>query len=190
MGVFFTADLHFGHQHVLEVCRPQFKTTDAMDEQLLENWNAVVTDDDDVYILGDLCYKSQKPVEYYLSRMPGRKHLIVGNHDIKWLKNLPDEERYFEQTENMCVINMGKNLLTLCHYPMLEWNRSRYAEDQTTSTSWLIHGHIHNSRTLDAYWFIREHLPSALNAGVDVNHYMPVTFEQLIENNNRFYGRE
>ena len=187
--VFFTSDLHFGHRHVLEACRPQFETTDEMDRYLLENWNSTITDRDEVYILGDLCYKSKHQVEYYLSQMAGIKHLIIGNHDYKWMKELEDKERYFVSIENMSVISIGKNLLTLCHYPLLEWNRSRYALDYETSTSWLIHGHIHNSTTLDAYRYIKEHLPCALNAGVDVNNYVPVTFEQLVENNNRWYAR-
>ena len=191
MSIYFTSDLHFGHRHVLEACRPQFETTDEMDAFLLENWNHTVTDNDEVYILGDLCYKSKNPADYYLSRMSGKKHLIVGNHDYKWLKAMEDEDKkqYFVSVDHLCTVNMGKHLLTLCHYPMLEWNRSRYASDQATSTSWLIHGHIHNSTTLESFRYIKEHLPCALNAGVDINSYMPVTFEQMLENNNRWYGR-
>ena len=189
MSMFFTSDLHLGHQRILDECRPQFKTTDEMDEYLINKWNETVTDDDDVYILGDLSYRSKHSVESYLSQMSGKKHLIIGNHDYQWMKAITDLEQYFVQVENMCLINHGKSLLTLCHYPMLEWNRSRYANDSATSTSWLIHGHIHNSTTLEAYRFIRRHLPCALNAGVDINNYVPVTFEQLIDNNNHFYNR-
>ena len=37
----------------------------------------------------------------------------------------------------------------------------------TFFTSDLHLGHIHNSTTTDAYGYIKEHLPCALNAGVD-----------------------
>lgn len=39
----------------------------------------------------------------------------------------------------------------------------------TFFTSDLHLGHIHNSITTDAYGYIKEHLPCALNAGVDIN---------------------
>lgn len=59
----------------------------------------------------------------------------------------------------------------------------------TFFTSDLHLGHIHNSTTTDAYGYIKEHLPCTLNAGVDINNYEPVTFEELLENNNRWYER-
>lgn len=74
-------------------------------------------------------------------------------------------------------------------YSMLEWNGSRRAVDQATSISWLIHGHIHNSKEGATYEYIRDNLPCALNAGVDINDYEPVTFEELLKNNNIWYGR-
>lgn len=64
----------------------------------------------------------------------------------------------------------------MCHYPMLCWG----GEEK----SWMIHGHIHNNRHMD-YWpllQVREHV---LNAGVEINGYAPVSFEELLENNAR-----
>ena len=40
-----------------------------------------------------------------------------------------------------------------------------------------------------AYKYIKENLPCALNAGVDINGFEPVTFEELLMNNNEWYGR-
>lgn len=40
-----------------------------------------------------------------------------------------------------------------------------------------------------AYEFIKENLPCVLNAGVDINGFEPVTFEELLKNNNEWYGR-
>lgn len=189
LAIFFTSDLHLGHENVITSCGRNYATVDEMNDNLIDRWNAKVSENDEVYILGDLSYRSPVHISSYLKRMAGKKHLLIGNHDIKWLKNLTDTGEYFESVEYMSVIKEGKNLITLCHYPMLEWNRSRYAEYQEGSTSWLIHGHIHNSRTCDAYDFIKEKLPCALNAGVDINNYEPVTFEELLENNSRWYGR-
>lgn len=36
---------------------------------------------------------------------------------------------------------------------------------------------------------IKKYQPCALNAGVDINYYEPVTFEELVKNNNEWYER-
>ena len=86
------------------------------------------------------------------------------------------------------ILCVNGKLITLCHYPLLEWNGSRRAGNQKTSNSWLIHGHIHNSRD-NIFEYIRDNLPCALNCGVDINDFEPVTFEELLKNNNKWYGR-
>jgi calcineurin-like phosphoesterase family protein len=48
-----------------------------------------------------------------------------------------------------------------------------------------IHGHIHNNRDA-AYWPLLASMDHALNASVEINHYQPVTFDQLVENNDLF----
>lgn len=185
MGRLFTSDLHFGHNNILSI-RPEFDDIEKMDEYLIRKWNEKVTDDDEVYILGDLSYRCQYHISYYLDRMKGKKHLIIGNHDSGWMKNVKDMSQYFESVDNMLILNEDGKTICLSHYPMLEWPRSRYAYQ---GVSYLIHGHLHNNRECMAYKFIKNNLPTALNCGVDVNGYEPVTFEELIENNNRWYGR-
>ena len=49
----------------------------------------------------------------------------------------------------------------------------------------MIHGHIH-ANTEEDYWPLLRIRDRVLNAGVDINGYMPVTFDELLENNRRF----
>lgn len=65
---------------------------------------------------------------------------------------------------------------------MLEWRSSR--EESKRKLGYLIHGHIHN-RIADEYRQLFLQF-NALNAGVDVNDFAPVTFNELVENNLRF----
>lgn len=197
MAILFTSDLHFGHKNILETCHrnqescgKDFETIEEMNDFLIDRWNKKVGPDDTVYVLGDFSFRSRISIKEYLKRLNGHKHLIIGNHDYKSLKNTPDIGDYFESVSNQMVINLDKKVVTLCHYPMLEWNGSRRARDQETSISWLIHGHIHNSKEGLTYEYIKANLPCALNAGVDINNYEPVTFEELLRNNNLWYGRE
>ena len=68
-------------------------------------------------------------------------------------------------------------LLTLCHYPMLSYPEAR--------RGYMIYGHIHNN-VGDDYWPLIQRRPRMLNAGVDVNDFSPVTFDELVANNRRF----
>lgn len=196
MSVLFTSDLHLGHENIIaacgrnaESCGRNLSSVEEMDAFLIDKWNRKVKEEDEVYILGDLSYHSSVPVITYLTQMRGHKHLVIGNHDFKWMKKVPDMEGYFETVSNLELIKLDRKLITLCHYPLLEWNGSRRAKCQETSISWLIHGHIHNSRN-GTFQYIKENLPCALNCGVDINGFEPVTFEELLENNNRWYERQ
>lgn len=196
MAVLFTSDLHLGHNNIITICNrnektcgKNFSTIEEMNEFLIEKWNNKVKSDNEVYILGDLSFRLGASVKVYIKRLKGRKHLVVGNHDFQWMKNIGNLSEFFETVSNLEVIKVDKKLITLCHYPLLEWNGSRRAKSQDTSISWLIHGHIHNSRD-GVFEYIRDNQPCALNAGVDINGFEPVTFEELLENNNRWYGRD
>ena len=171
--IYYTSDLHFGHENIIKMCNRPFDSIDAMDEALIENWNHTVRGNDTVYILGDLIFKSTKSPAEYLSCLKGKKHLILGNHDKSWVGDV-DIDRYFEEVTRLTVINTGAGLATLCHFPMMDFE-GRY----------LIHGHIHGN-TDQEYWNILKHSDRALNAGVDINSYRPVTFEELLTNNKRF----
>ena len=171
--IYYTSDLHFGHENIIRMCNRPFADIDEMDEALIENWNATVHNNDTVYIMGDLIFKaSRSPVEY-LSRLKGKKHLILGNHDKTWVGD-KELHRFFEEITRLTVINTGAGLASLCHFPMMDFE-GRY----------LVHGHIHAS-TDDEYWSLLKASDRTLNAGVDINGYRPVTFEELLANNKRF----
>lgn len=195
MSILFTSDLHFGHTNIITACErnllncgQDFTTVEEMNEFLINKWNQKVNDDDEVYVLGDVSFRSKVAVKTYLQRLKGHKHLIIGNHDFQWMKNCPDIGEYFESVSHFDIIKVDHKMVTLCHFPLLEWNGSSRANNQDTSNSWLIHGHIHNTKD-KTYEYIRDNLPCALNCGVDTNDFEPVTFEELLENNNRWYER-
>ena len=169
---YYTSDLHLGHANIIKLCRRPFYYVQEMDETLIANWNDRVTNDDNIYILGDLMFRIGNP-DRFLSRLKGKKHLIIGNHDASWMKKC-EPAKYFQSIERLAVINTGKNKVTLCHYPMMSFEGD-----------YLLYGHIHNHKN-DTYWPLLRTMENALNACVEVNNYRPVTFEELIENNRVF----
>ena len=88
-----------------------------------------------------------------------------------------DYARYFVSVDSFLETSDGQHSLTLCHYPLLLWKHTR--------RSYMIHGHIHNDKTAD-FWPLIAARDNVLNAGVDVNGFCPVTFDELLENNRRF----
>ena len=174
---YFTADLHLGHNNIIASCGRPFSDVDEMNRTIIDNWNSRVTDRDDVWVLGDVAYKSAEHVGTFLSRMKGRKHLVLGNHDRSWMKTL-DASEYFVSIEQMSFLSLeGRNII-LCHYPMMEWDGSHHG-------SYLIYGHIHGNCG-QSFWPLISSNDHMLNAGVDINGFYPVTFPELVENNRRF----
>ena len=51
--IFYTADLHFGSDRTLRRDARPFADVREMDERLIENWNATVSADDTVYVVGE-----------------------------------------------------------------------------------------------------------------------------------------
>jgi calcineurin-like phosphoesterase family protein len=148
-----------------------------MDSFMMDKWNERVGQHDTVYVIGDLMFRAAKNPTEYLSNLKGRKHLIAGNHDKSWM-NKVDMDAFFESVSLMQTISDGSHKITLCHYPMMTWNGVRRG-------AYHIYGHIHNN-TGDFYWPLLFKMPQALNAGVEINNYTPVTLAEMIENNRAF----
>lgn len=170
--IFFTADTHFGHRNILALCNRPFATIEEMNETMIDRWNDRVSGADTVYIVGDMFFRCSD-AETILKRLRGKKRLIVGNHDSSWI-NKVDLNRYFISVDNLLEISDGKHALTLCHYPLLTWKHAQ--------KSFMIHGHIHADTTSDYFPLICSRA-NVLNAGVDVNGFAPVTFDELVANN-------
>ncbi len=64
---YYIADTHLGHENVLKFDNRPFSSVDEMDEILITQWNAVVKDTDDVYIIGDFNTNEYGSMaEYYI----------------------------------------------------------------------------------------------------------------------------
>ncbi|MBQ7847849.1 MAG: metallophosphoesterase family protein [Clostridia bacterium] len=182
----YIADTHFGHENVLRQCRPQFSSIEEMNEAIIENINRKMKRSDTLYILGDFAFRSKRSPVEYLEAIKPKKLLILGNHDRDWLRHLNEEEveKHFIGVYPQFSLKKNGVELYFNHFPQLAWNRSHYF-GQTFS----ICGHIHNARdtSLAARLFPQVHCQ--FNAGVDINNFEPVTFEELVANNKTFYGR-
>ncbi len=56
----------------------------AHNEMIIKAWNSVIKDDDIIFFLGDFCLTRNKEfIKTWVSRLNGRKRLIMGNHDTR-----------------------------------------------------------------------------------------------------------
>ncbi len=166
--VFFTSDLHFGHAKVIDYCNRPFATVDEMDQAMITNWNAVVTNGDEVYILGDVTMKDQAFADCMLRRLNGHKYLVRGNHDY-FAKNYTGHELAW--VKDYHELRCNKRLFILCHYPFVEWNRSHHGSIH-------LHGHQHNHTDYN----LRQRKEGRLryDVGVDANNFTPVSLDKVV----------
>ena len=177
--IYFTSDLHLGHKNIIHLCDRPFSSIEEMDAVLVKNWNHRVRPNDTVYILGDLMFRNERPPEDYLRQLKGKKHLIIGNHDRTWI-NKCDLSLFFESVTNLNFISDGKHQIVLCHYPMMTWPH--------ITKSFMVFGHIHNNTDAE-YWPLIAKTDRMLNAGVDLNGFVPVSFDEMVKNNAAFKER-
>lgn len=150
--IFFTADLHFGHESILKHShkRPFSDTVDivAHDAWLLDLWKNTVDKHDTVYILGDLTFLKSDDARRLLERLPGQKFLIEGNHDGSVAKA---NKSYFKEVYQIKEMRFKPTVapflkeefnVVMCHYPMVTWN-------QKPRGAVMLHGHCHGK--LDEY---------------------------------------
>jgi len=143
-----------------------------MDKTIINNWNNRIRDNDDVYILGDFSYKSEDPISY-LKQLKGRKHLIIGNHDVQLLKN-PVYKKYLVEIVDMKMVNDNGTQIVCCHYPMIEWNG--YYRNVLH-----FYGHVHNTFHNETTRYASK-MKNAYNVGVDIIGFTPRTLEEIINN--------
>lgn len=175
MKTFFTSDLHFGHKNVIRFDNRPFTSVEQMDETIIRNWNNKVSHKDLVYILGDISWHNDKKTCEILERLKGCKVLIKGNHD----RLHGNTKKYFEEIADYKEITLPGNIhITLCHYPIVFFNRHHYG-------AYMFYGHVHNShewQMTENYKFELEQLDircNMFNVGTMVHNYEPVTFEEI-----------
>ena len=183
MAYYFIADTHFGHENALAFDNRPFHTIEEHDLALTENWNNAVGMEDGVFILGDISwYNASKSIET-VKRLNGIKHLIVGNHDKKLLKNREFQSLFTEITNyKELSLPAGKGII-LCHYPIPCFNHHYFG--------WYhLYGHVHSSFE----WNMTEHMKYEMqelyvkpclmfNCGVMMDYmgYTPRTLEEILE---------
>jgi len=190
---YFTSDPHYGHTNVIKYCDRPFKDDKGepdigkMHRALIDNWNATVSQLDEVYMLGDWSMHNAK---WYLllKRLNFSKlYWVVGNHDKRskleqMLAPGGELEGLKVQVFSSCYVELGGKQFYCVHRPI-------QARDDMPSLC----GHVHEVWSMR--WpgdSIQEHsrkmqnmpakllLQPILNVGVDRHNFRPISETEVL----------
>ena len=182
--VWFTSDHHFGHGNIIKYNERPYSNSSEMNEDLIEKWNDSVDIDDIVYHLGDFTLGNRELATYYFRHLNGFVHILSNfwHHDKRWI--IEKRENYFTKNGFTLIIehpivvleigDLGTDgyplAITLCHYPIGEWERKHYG-------AWHLHGHSHSNYHAEG---------KILDVGVDsayllLGEYRPFSLSEIIE---------
>lgn len=170
-NIWLTSDLHFMHDKDFIYGPRGFENAQEMTEQIIKNLHEVVEYDDDLWILGDLTLGNLEEAKKYLKQIPGRVHVVVGNHDsaqrIEAYKSFG-----WDVHEAGCLIKMRGKSILLSHFPALTQNFDLKPLSREVIN---FHGHTHQEENFTKDQYCMYHV------GVDSHNNYPVLFEDAID---------
>ncbi|MCH9761299.1 MAG: metallophosphoesterase [Actinomycetia bacterium] len=182
----YTADLHIGHRLVAGL--RGFEDPNEHDAILASRWDALVSDTDVVWVLGDISgggrCSQQRALEWTADR-PGTKHLIAGNHDsvhpmhIAAHETLSDYLQVFASVQQSARRKLARHDTLLSHFPYQDASQlddigARFEQWRLPNLgAWLLHGHTHSAtRISDAH---------SIHVGLDAWALTPVSINKIVE---------
>lgn len=79
--IWLTSDLHFGHDKEFIWGPRGFNSVEEHDQTIIKNWNEIVSDEDEVWVLGDLMLNDNDAGIRKLNQLKGNIRILYGNHD-------------------------------------------------------------------------------------------------------------
>jgi calcineurin-like phosphoesterase family protein len=164
MAWYVISDLHLGHANIIDHCDRPFENVEEMNEILIDNWNTVIGDSQDIVVfLGDLGhFADEEQLRMWLEKLNGRIIFIEGNHDspVRYVDGV-NTHQYYELTHgdwNFCCAHRPENAPR-------RWD------------GWVLHGHHHGD---EAYPLINP-INKQCNLSVEVINYRPLNLKDLID---------
>lgn len=123
--IYITSDLHLNHPRDFIYTARGYSSVEEMNKDLITKFNNTVTDEDEVYILGDLCLGGANSlIDNFklLSQLNGNIHIILGNHDTETRRRMYETLPQVVSISYAEMIHYRKYHFYLSHYPTLTAN--------------------------------------------------------------------
>lgn len=179
---FVIGDTHFGHEGMCSFTNPDgsklrpWHNLEDMHRDMIERWNDTVRPRDRVIHLGDFAWNRRSL--YIIPKLHGRKHLVLGNHDVfqseDYLRTTHDEDGVELPNPTRFVKLWGayvEHKIIFTHLPVHPSTLgNRFAIN--------IHGHLHNAvihnqefGTVDGRYY---------NVSCEQTDFRPIELEELL----------
>lgn len=165
--IWFISDTHFNHANILKFedengkkfRGDRFSSLEEMNEIMIQNWNSCIKHQDKVYHLGDVYFGRDEDADKILSRLNGKKRLVLGNHD--------------KINKHSILLNHFEKVLMWWPFENMVFTHVPIPRDQMRTRSgegFNFHGHIHQNPA-----------PTEFHHCLCVEHtnYLPVHMDQV-----------
>lgn len=195
--IWFTSDLHFGHENIIRYTNRPYHSVDNMNKLLIMNWNERVGPDDEVYVIGDVALGKLRETVPLCLQLNGKKYLVPGNHDgctpghrkfgramidlyqASGFEILPEQVLKVYMAQLTQFPHHASTTFLLCHYPYAKGAVEKHGKDEQTDARtpkpgdyWLLHGHTHQPERVTG--------PKSIHVGVDAWGQRPVSMEEIM----------
>lgn len=183
INYWFSSDWHLSHNKIIKLAKRPFNTVEEMNKRIYNSYIQIMKPGDHFYFLGDMAW-DMEAIEYFFFKVYKKNHhffWILGNHDLKFKNKILKMLQY---KQNIHIYNglldieikedKDRYPITLCHYPMITWNKSHYG-------AWQLYGHHHHDYSGE-YKYVKDHalcMGKQFNVAVDLHNFAPLHFERI-----------
>jgi len=145
-----------------------------MNDTIITNFNLRITSKDDLYLLGDNFLGELESGLKLFNQLPGKIHLIWGNHCTNNRKEAILKCRnVIEDLGYANVLKYHKYHFYLSHFPTCTTNFDDYKKPLKQRTLCLA-GHTHSKEKFEAC--------GSYNVAVDAHNCFPISIDEIIDN--------
>lgn len=195
----YIADPHYYHANINQrLDKRGFNSTEDMNEFMIKQWNSVTRKNDETIIIGDLSFGDGKQTNEILKRLNGKKFLITGNHDRRFLKDKNFDMNLLEWIKPYEELYDNNRRVILSHYPHLFYNGQYRKTADGFPQTYMLFGHIHDTQDnallheiikfAKTYTFTSDTHPEGstipfnlINCFSMFSNYVPLTLDEWID---------
>lgn len=172
-NIWVSSDYHFFHDRKFVYEPRGFSSIEEMNQAIIERHNAIVQDNDEVYVLGDLMLNNNEGGLNCIKQLKGHLHIILGNHCT------PTREQLYKTCPNVAEVALAAKLkykgyhFFMTHYPC---QTSNFDDNKPLKQRTInLCGHSH---TKDPFLDWKQH--PIFHCEMDTNDCYPWNLEDVI----------
>ena len=173
--IYVTSDWHLCHDRSFIYTPRGFNSVEEMNTEIIKRHNSIVTNEDEVYVLGDCCLGGAESLDKsktLIETFKGKLHIICGNHCT------PKRIEIYKTCHNVVEVVYATSFnykgyhFYLSHFPTLTANLEKESLKQCTIC---LFGHTHST---DLFY---NDIPFMYNVAQDAHECYPVLLDDAIE---------